>query len=197
MPRSQLLLLATLAVIGLGSLYRVASLRGGGESVALQFGPADYFSLMVFGLIAAVVLASAATPLAAAVDASVAVTGPRNEARTTPSVVAMREGGERLGFVHTIGFLYCGNHLGREPGPVEQELGARTNHEPVCIDGVNGFRVAAGQTIGQAGQDKHQRCDHRDHEHHKGIPHLGVTELFQGKEHRRPLTTRAGPETVP
>ncbi|MDN5782571.1 MAG: M48 family metallopeptidase, partial [Luteimonas sp.] len=30
--------LATLAVIGLGSLYRVASLRGGGESVALQFG---------------------------------------------------------------------------------------------------------------------------------------------------------------
>ncbi len=37
--------LATLAVIGLGSLYRVASLRGGGEAVALQLGgtpvPAD------------------------------------------------------------------------------------------------------------------------------------------------------------
>jgi Zn-dependent protease with chaperone function len=30
--------LATLAVIGLGSLYRVASLRGGGEAVALQLG---------------------------------------------------------------------------------------------------------------------------------------------------------------
>src|SRR5690554_5144476 len=30
--------LATLAVIGLGSLYRLASLRGGGDSVALQFG---------------------------------------------------------------------------------------------------------------------------------------------------------------
>lgn len=30
--------LATLAVIGLGSLYRVATLRGGGESVALQMG---------------------------------------------------------------------------------------------------------------------------------------------------------------
>lgn len=30
--------LATLAIIGLGSLYRVASLRGGGDSVALQFG---------------------------------------------------------------------------------------------------------------------------------------------------------------
>jgi len=30
--------LATLAVIGLGSLYRVASLRGGGEQVALQLG---------------------------------------------------------------------------------------------------------------------------------------------------------------
>jgi Zn-dependent protease with chaperone function len=29
---------ATLAIIGLGSLYRTASLRGGGESVALQFG---------------------------------------------------------------------------------------------------------------------------------------------------------------
>jgi Zn-dependent protease with chaperone function len=29
---------ATLAIIGLGSLYRMASLRGGGESVALQFG---------------------------------------------------------------------------------------------------------------------------------------------------------------
>jgi len=28
----------TIAVIGLGSLYRIASLRGGGESVALQFG---------------------------------------------------------------------------------------------------------------------------------------------------------------
>ncbi|HVI58779.1 MAG TPA: M48 family metallopeptidase [Luteimonas sp.] len=37
--------LATLAVIALGSLYRIASLRGGGEAVALQFGgvpvPAD------------------------------------------------------------------------------------------------------------------------------------------------------------
>ncbi|GGK12500.1 M48 family metallopeptidase [Luteimonas terricola] len=30
--------LATLAVIGLGSLYRMASLRGGGDTVALQFG---------------------------------------------------------------------------------------------------------------------------------------------------------------
>lgn len=30
--------LATVAVIGLGSLYRIASLRGGGETVALQFG---------------------------------------------------------------------------------------------------------------------------------------------------------------
>jgi Zn-dependent protease with chaperone function len=30
--------LATIAVIGLGSLYRVASLRGGGESVALELG---------------------------------------------------------------------------------------------------------------------------------------------------------------
>ena len=30
--------LATLGVIGLGSLYRVASLRGGGDAVALQFG---------------------------------------------------------------------------------------------------------------------------------------------------------------
>jgi Zn-dependent protease with chaperone function len=30
--------LATLAIIGLGSLYRVATLRGGGESVALQMG---------------------------------------------------------------------------------------------------------------------------------------------------------------
>jgi len=30
--------LATLAVIGLGSLYRIATLRGGGESVALQLG---------------------------------------------------------------------------------------------------------------------------------------------------------------
>ncbi|MBJ7574977.1 M48 family metalloprotease [Luteimonas sp. MC1828] len=30
--------LATLAVIGLGSLYRMASLRGGGDAVALQFG---------------------------------------------------------------------------------------------------------------------------------------------------------------
>jgi len=30
--------LATLAVIGLGSLYRIASLRGGGEAVALQMG---------------------------------------------------------------------------------------------------------------------------------------------------------------
>ena len=30
--------LATLAIIGLGSLYRVATLRGGGESVALQLG---------------------------------------------------------------------------------------------------------------------------------------------------------------
>jgi Zn-dependent protease with chaperone function len=30
--------LATLAIIGLGSLYRIASLRGGGEPVALQFG---------------------------------------------------------------------------------------------------------------------------------------------------------------
>src|SRR5688572_18136416 len=30
--------LLTLAVIGLGSLYRVATLRGGGESVALQMG---------------------------------------------------------------------------------------------------------------------------------------------------------------
>lgn len=30
--------LATLAVIGLGSLYRIASLRGGGEAVALQLG---------------------------------------------------------------------------------------------------------------------------------------------------------------
>ena len=30
--------LATLAVIGLGSLYRLASLRGGGDAVALQFG---------------------------------------------------------------------------------------------------------------------------------------------------------------
>ena len=29
---------ATLAIIGLGSLYRIASLRGGGDSVALQFG---------------------------------------------------------------------------------------------------------------------------------------------------------------
>ena len=29
---------ATLAIIGLGSLYRIASLRGGGEAVALQFG---------------------------------------------------------------------------------------------------------------------------------------------------------------
>jgi len=29
---------ATVAIIGLGSLYRIASLRGGGESVALQFG---------------------------------------------------------------------------------------------------------------------------------------------------------------
>src|SRR4051794_2395914 len=29
---------ATLAIIGLGSLYRMASLRGGGEPVALQFG---------------------------------------------------------------------------------------------------------------------------------------------------------------
>jgi Zn-dependent protease with chaperone function len=29
---------ATLAIIGLGSLYRIASLRGGGEPVALQFG---------------------------------------------------------------------------------------------------------------------------------------------------------------
>ena len=37
--------LATLAVIGLGSLYRIATLRGGGEAVALQMGgtpvPAD------------------------------------------------------------------------------------------------------------------------------------------------------------
>ncbi|MDQ3617766.1 MAG: M48 family metallopeptidase [Pseudomonadota bacterium] len=32
--------LATLAVIGLGSLYRIASLRGGGEPVALQMGGA-------------------------------------------------------------------------------------------------------------------------------------------------------------
>ena len=30
--------LATIAIIGLGSLYRIASLRGGGETVALQFG---------------------------------------------------------------------------------------------------------------------------------------------------------------
>jgi Zn-dependent protease with chaperone function len=30
--------LATLAIIGLGSLYRIASLRGGGEPVALQLG---------------------------------------------------------------------------------------------------------------------------------------------------------------
>jgi Zn-dependent protease with chaperone function len=30
--------LATMAIIGLGSLYRIASLRGGGEPVALQFG---------------------------------------------------------------------------------------------------------------------------------------------------------------
>ena len=30
--------IATLAIIGLGSLYRIASLRGGGEPVALQFG---------------------------------------------------------------------------------------------------------------------------------------------------------------
>ncbi|MDB6164466.1 MAG: family metallopeptidase [Xanthomonadaceae bacterium] len=30
--------LATLAIIGLGSLYRMASLRGGGEPIALQFG---------------------------------------------------------------------------------------------------------------------------------------------------------------
>jgi Zn-dependent protease with chaperone function len=30
--------LATLAIIGLGSLYRIASLRGGGEAVALQLG---------------------------------------------------------------------------------------------------------------------------------------------------------------
>jgi len=30
--------LATLAIIGLGSLYRIASLRGGGETVALQLG---------------------------------------------------------------------------------------------------------------------------------------------------------------
>src|SRR5690606_37211150 len=30
--------LATVAVIGLGSLYRMASLRGGGDAVALQFG---------------------------------------------------------------------------------------------------------------------------------------------------------------
>ncbi len=30
--------LATIAVIGLGSLYRLASLRGGGDAVALQFG---------------------------------------------------------------------------------------------------------------------------------------------------------------
>src|SRR5690606_32826083 len=30
--------LATVAVIGLGSLYRLASLRGGGDAVALQFG---------------------------------------------------------------------------------------------------------------------------------------------------------------
>ena len=30
--------LLTLAIIGLGSLYRIASLRGGGEPVALQFG---------------------------------------------------------------------------------------------------------------------------------------------------------------
>ncbi|MCL1635334.1 M48 family metallopeptidase [Luteimonas sp. SX5] len=30
--------IVTLAIIGLGSLYRIASLRGGGESVALQFG---------------------------------------------------------------------------------------------------------------------------------------------------------------
>ena len=29
---------ATLAIIGLGSLYRMASLRGGGDPVALQFG---------------------------------------------------------------------------------------------------------------------------------------------------------------
>jgi Zn-dependent protease with chaperone function len=32
--------LLTLAIIGLGSLYRIASLRGGGEAVALQFGGA-------------------------------------------------------------------------------------------------------------------------------------------------------------
>ncbi|MCY7312432.1 MAG: M48 family metalloprotease, partial [Pseudoxanthomonas sp.] len=31
----------TLAVIGLGSLYRIASLRGGGESVALQMGATE------------------------------------------------------------------------------------------------------------------------------------------------------------
>src|SRR5687767_4943886 len=30
--------LLTIAVIGLGSLYRISSLRGGGEPVALQFG---------------------------------------------------------------------------------------------------------------------------------------------------------------
>src|SRR4249919_3994416 len=30
--------LLTMAIIGLGSLYRIASLRGGGEPVALQFG---------------------------------------------------------------------------------------------------------------------------------------------------------------
>ena len=30
--------LATLAIIGLGSMYRIATLRGGGEPVALQFG---------------------------------------------------------------------------------------------------------------------------------------------------------------
>jgi len=33
--------LATLAIIGLGSLYRLASLRGGGESVALQMGGSE------------------------------------------------------------------------------------------------------------------------------------------------------------
>ena len=30
--------IATLAIIGLGSLYRIASLRGGGEAIALQLG---------------------------------------------------------------------------------------------------------------------------------------------------------------
>ena len=30
--------LATLAIIGLGSMYRIASLRGGGEIIALQMG---------------------------------------------------------------------------------------------------------------------------------------------------------------